>query len=112
MENERSGFERRPRIGQLLCSQIFFPAHQPVISLGKRAAWAVAFMEIVICLKEPTVLLFLIRAADFLADKPAHSPEQPRLALIESNALPQKLDAFHHPRIAIMVVIKLHGDVV
>ena len=69
-------------------------------------------MKIVVGLEEPAILFLFIRLADLVADEPAHATEQAGFTLVEGNSLPEKLDSLHHPRVAIVVVIKLNRNIV
>jgi len=96
----------------LLRGQVFLTSHEPVVALGERAARAVALVEVVVGLEQPPILFLLVGPADLLTDEPAHPAQEPWLAQVEGDALPQKLDALHHPGVAVVVVVELDGDVV
>ena len=69
-------------------------------------------MEVFILPKQAAKLQFFVCFADFLTDKPAHATEQPRFSSVEKNAVSQELNPLDDPRVAIVVVIKLHRNVV
>ena len=112
MIDEGGGLQRSAGIDDLLTGKILLAGDQPVVAFGQRPAGPVPLVEVVVRLEQAAVLLLLIGPTHFLAEEPAHAAQQTGLPQVVRNALPEKLDALHHPGIAVVVVVEFNRNIV